>query len=287
MSKNVKNTELIAKKQQKQFSIVYVVGLFLFIILMIFLEGNIFKSDDKKELNLNLKLLETPKVLNINDNNEKGKELDKFLISYKEFQNEIDNLNLNLLSNDKFKYKDKEYKYINENYTHIATNNSLKLLRKGKEVYNIVIEDDITKINLTAETKFYLEYTQNEISFKVNDYTYSIKKLDKYIIECNYKMDGYDVVKEVYDLNWNFINIEINYDGSLYTGYFFDQINGYHLSDDKMYIINENNLDEAISSTKMNDDNSAIYYTVFTYQISSSLNKDLLLVNNIYNFPLK
>ena len=32
-------------------------------------------------------------------------------------------------------------------------------------------KDDITKINLTAETKFYLEYTQNEISYKVNDYT--------------------------------------------------------------------------------------------------------------------
>lgn len=287
MGKKEKNTELVVKKQQKQFTIVYVVGLFLFILLMFILEGNGFRKNEKPELNLNLKLLETPKVLNNDKTKERGIALENITVSYDKFENEINSLNLISLSNDKFEYLDDSFKYVNENYTHIASDNSLKLSRKGKEVYSIVIEENITKIKLTTESTYYLEYSQNEISFKIDNETYSIIKNDKFIIEHTYEMDGYDVVKEVYDSNWNFVNIEVNYNNNLYTGYFFDQINGYSLSEDKMQIVNDNNLEETIPSTKMNEDNQTIYYTILEYHINPSIIKDMLLVNNNNVFPLK
>ena len=87
---------------------------------------------------------------------EKGKELNTIVSSYNVFISEIDDLHLEALSNDKFEYIDHEYKYVNENYTHIATDNSLKLTRKGQEVYSVILEDDLVKIKLSKENNYYL-----------------------------------------------------------------------------------------------------------------------------------
>ena len=54
MAKEVSTVEKEQKKQQKRFTIVYIIGLVAFIIMMIILEGNIFNN---KELHLNAKLL--------------------------------------------------------------------------------------------------------------------------------------------------------------------------------------------------------------------------------------
>ena len=54
MAKEVSTVEKEQKKQQKRFTIVYILGLVAFIIMMIILEGNIFNN---KELHLNANLL--------------------------------------------------------------------------------------------------------------------------------------------------------------------------------------------------------------------------------------
>lgn len=285
MKKEVSNVEKMTKKQQKQFTIVYVIGLVAFIVLMIFLEGRIFEEDESNSLNLNRKLLDTPNVLVVDEDKEKGKELNTIVSSYNVFISEIDDLHLEALSNDKFEYIDHEYKYVNENYTHIATDNSLKLTRKGQEVYSVILEDDLVKIKLSKDNNYYLEYSSREICFKVNNLSYEIVcENNKYIINSNYEVDDYNVVKEIYDLEWNFESIEVKYHNYLFKGYFFNQLEGYLLSEDKMEIINESN-NESIPSTKMLEDNITIYYTVMEYK-TNEISKDVLLVNSTQKFPL-
>ena len=286
MSKDVSNVEKITKKQQKQFITVYIIGLIAFIVLVIILERGAFKKNNNdNELILNKELLNTPSILSIDEAKEKGVELQNISNSYDIFTNEIENLGLKELELDDFEYVDDQYKFVNEKYTYIATNNSIQLTRKGKEVYNGSIEDDIVKIHLVKDKEYYLEYSSDTISFKVDDKTYSVEITnDDYFVNCDYDMNGYNIKKEIYDNEWNFVNIETNLKEISFTGYFFDKIEGYSLSEDKMQIINNEN-GEVLESTKRLDDNETIYYTVMNYQINSEIYKDVLLVNNSQKFP--
>lgn len=282
MAKEVSTVEKEQKKQQKRFTIVYILGLVAFIIMMIILEGNIFNN---KELHLNAKLLKSPDILNI-DNKKQGNELNDMYNSYSIFLKEIKDLKLEELDETEFEYSDDKFKYVDTNYTYLALDNSLELTRKGEEVFSYYIEEDISKVKLISDKTYYLEFSLNEISFKVNDRTYLINIINnEYVVTSNYDMDSYIVTNEIYDKEWNFINLDLKNIDLEYKGYFFENIEGYTLSDDRLEIIDENN--NRIPSTDYLDDNKTIKYTVIKYEFNDKTTSDVLVVNSSIEFPLK
>lgn len=283
MAKEVSTVEKEQKKQQKRFTIVYILGLVAFIIMMIILEGNIFNN---KELHLNAKLLKSPDILNIDNNKKQGNELNDMYNSYSIFLKEIKDLKLEELDETEFEYSDDKFRYVDTNYTYLALDNSLELTRKGEEVFSYYIEEDISKVKLISDKTYYLEFSLNEISFKVNDRTYLINIINnEYVVTSNYDMDSYIVTNEIYDKEWNFINLDLKIIDLEYKGYFFKNIEGYTLSDDRLEIIDENN--NRIPSTDYLDDNKTIKYTVIKYEFNDKTTSDVFVVNSSIEFPLK
>ena len=283
MAKAVSTVEKEQKKQQKRFTIVYILGLVAFIIMMIILEGNIFNN---KELHLNAKLLKSPDILNIDNNKKQGNELNDMYNSYSIFLKEIKDLKLEELDETEFEYSDDKFRYVDTNYTYLALDNSLELTRKGEEVFSYYIEEDISKVKLISDKTYYLEFSLNEVSFKVNDRTYLINIINnEYVVTSNYDMDSYIVTNEIYDKEWNFINLDLKNIDLEYKGYFFENIEGYTLSDDRLEIIDENN--NRIPSTDYLDDNKTIKYTVIKYEFNDKTTSDVFVVNSSIEFPLK
>jgi len=283
MAKEVSTVEKEQKKQQKRFTIVYILGLVAFIIMMIILEGNIFNN---KELHLNAKLLKSPDILNIDNNKKQGNELNDMYNSYSIFLKEIKDLKLEELDETEFEYSDDKFRYVDTNYTYLALDNSLELTRKGEEVFSYYIEEDISKVKLISDKTYYLEFSLNEVSFKVNDRTYLINIINnEYVVTSNYDMDSYIVTNEIYDKEWSFINLDLKNIDLEYKGYFFENIEGYTLSDDRLEIIDENN--NRIPSTDYLDDNKTIKYTVIKYEFNDKTTSDVLVVNSSIEFPLK
>lgn len=283
MAKEVSTVEKEQKKQQKRFTIVYILGLVAFIIMMIILEGNIFNN---KELHLNAKLLKSPDILNIDNNKKQGNELNDMYNSYSIFLKEIKDLKLEELDETEFEYSDDKFRYVDTNYTYLALDNSLELTRKGEEVFSYYIEEDISKVKLISDKTYYLEFSLNEVSFKVNDRTYLINIINnEYVVTSNYDMDSYIVTNEIYDKEWNFINLDLKNIDLEYKGYFFENIEGYTLSDDRLEIIDENN--NRIPSTDYLDDNKTIKYTVIKYEFNDKTTSDVFVVNSSIEFPLK
>lgn len=283
MAKAVSTVEKEQKKQQKRFTIVYILGLVAFIIMMIILEGNIFNN---KELQLNAKLLKSPDILNIDNNKKQGNELNDMYNSYSIFLKEIKDLKLEELDETEFEYSDDKFRYVDTNYTYLALDNSLELTRKGEEVFSYYIEEDISKVKLISDKTYYLEFSLNEVSFNVNDRTYLINIINnEYVVTSNYDMDSYIVTNEIYDKEWNFINLDLKNIDLEYKGYFFENIEGYTLSDDRLEIIDENN--NRIPSTDYLDDNKTIKYTVIKYEFNDKTTSDVLVVNSSIEFPLK
>lgn len=283
MAKEVSTVEKEQKKQQKRFTIVYILGLVAFIIMMIILEGNIFNN---KELHLNAKLLKSPDILNIDNNKKQGNELNDMYNSYSIFLKEIKDLKLEELDETEFEYSDDKFRYVDTNYTYLALDNSLELTRKGEEVFSYYIEEDISKVKLISDKTYYLEFSLNEVSFKVNDRTYLINIINnEYVVTSNYDMDSYIVTNEIYDKEWNFINLDLKIIDLEYKGYFFKNIEGYTLSDDRLEIIDENN--NRIPSTDYLDDNKTIKYTVIKYEFNDKTTSDVFVVNSSIEFPLK
>lgn len=286
-NKETANTEKIIKRQKRQFIFVYIFGLIAFIVMVLVLEGDLFKNK-KETLDLNNKVLETPDILKIDDTKEQGRELNDLFSPYKVFIEEVDNLNLNQISSSSFEYEEEEFKYVDSNYTYLASDNSIKLTRKGQNIYSCSIENDVVKATLYGEKEYYLEYSFNELAFKVDNKEYFIKiENDKYFVKCSYFDSDYSILNEIYDSEWNFINIEAIDDNNIgFTGYFFEDLEGYSYNKDTKKIINENNLDEDINSTEYLDDSKTIYYTIVEFQIENNQKKELLLVNNNREFPL-
>lgn len=283
MAKEVSTVEKEQKKQQKRFTIVYILGLVAFIIMMIILEGNIFNN---KELHLNANLLKNPDVLNIDNNKKQGNELNDMYNSYSIFLKEIKELKLEELDETEFEYSDNKFRYVDANYTYLALDNSLELTRKGEEVFSYYIEEDISKVKLTSDKTYYLEFSLNEVSFKVNDRTYLINITNnEYVVTSNYDMDSYIVTNEIYDKEWNFINLDLKNIDLEYKGYFFENLEGYTLSDDRLEIIDESN--NRIPSTDYLDDNKTIKYTVIKYEFNDKTTSDVFVVNSSIEFPLK
>lgn len=283
MAKAVSTVEKEQKKQQKRFTIVYILGLVAFIIMMIILEGNIFNN---KELHLNAKLLKSPDILNIDNNKKQGNELNDMYNSYSIFLKEIKDLKLEELDETEFEYSDDKFRYVDTNYTYLALDNSLELTRKGEEVFSYYIEEDISKVKLISDKTYYLEFSLNEVSFKVNDRTYLINIINnEYVVTSNYDMDSYIVTNEIYDKEWSFINLDLKNIDLEYKGYFFENIEGYTLSDDRLEIIDENN--NRIPSTDYLDDNKTIKYTIIKYEFNDKTTSDVLVVNSSIEFPLK
>ena len=283
MAKEVSTVEKEQKKQQKRFTIVYILGLVAFIIMMIILEGNIFNN---KELHLNAKLLKSPDILNIDNNKKQGNELNDMYNSYSIFLKEIKDLKLEELDETEFEYSDDKFRYVDTNYTYLALDNSLELTRKGEEVFSYYIEEDISKVKLISDKTYYLEFSLNEVSFKVNDRTYLINIINnEYVVTSNYDMDSYIVTNEIYDKEWNFINLDLKNIDLEYKGYFFENIEGYTLSDDRLEIIDEKN--NRIPSTDYLDDNKTIKYTVIKYEFNDKTTSDVFVVNSSIEFPLK
>lgn len=283
MAKEVSTVEKEQKKQQKRFTIVYILGLVAFIIMMIILEGNIFNN---KELHLNANLLKNPDVLNIDNNKKQGNELNDMYNSYSIFLKEIKELKLEELDETEFEYSDNKFRYVDANYTYLALDNSLELTRKGEEVFSYYIEEDISKVKLTSDKTYYLEFSLNEVSFKVNDRTYLINITNnEYVVTSNYDMDSYIVTNEIYDKEWNFINLDLKNIDLEYKGYFFENVEGYTLSDDRLEIIDESN--NRIPSTDYLDDNKTIKYTVIKYEFNDKTTSDVFVVNSSIEFPLK
>ena len=285
MEKKVLNGEQIRKKQEKQFTIVYIVGLVLFILVMIALNNNFGYSE---KLDINKGLLNTPSIISIDQNKEKGKTLDEMITSYESFIEEIEVFSLPNLDTDQFVRDGDTFKYVDSNYTYRANTTSLKLTRQGKDVYSVSIEEGVTKYELYSDFNYVLEYTSNFIFFKTGTTTYNISITNNnYYVNCNYEIGVFIVTSEVYDNEWNFVNLELKHkddENIKYTGYFFDNIEGYTLNEDN-YTIEGGN--ESIPSTKYLEDNQTYYYTVDTYVFNNLNEKDILIVNNSQEFPLK
>lgn len=280
MTKKVLNNEEIQKKQQKQFSIGLCIGFMLFIFFILFVESDFLKN----KIIVNNNLLKTPNIINV-ESNKKGNKLEELCEEYSYFIDEINKLKLDSLKEVEFLREKNIYKYVDENYTYIANENYLKLTRKEKDIYYIIIEEGITKIELYKDKIYSLEYSSNNIFFKVDEKSYKINaNNEKYILECNYSCNEYQVNQEIYDKEWNFTNINLVINDIDYYGYFLEDIEGYSLSNDKLSIVDENG--ESISSTKYLDDNTTLYYTVINYEINNQT-KDMLIVNNTQDFPLK
>ena len=282
MSKKVLNNDEIQKKQQKQFSIGLCLGFLLFIIFIIFQESSFFRN----KIIVESSLLKTPAIIPSTNKEDKGLELQKLMGDYENFTSEINKLNLGSLEGQEFVKDGNDYKFVNENYTYYTSSSFLKLTRKNETIYMNSYEEGIYKYELFLDIHYVLEYSPSMISFKVNDYVYSIQIKDNhYILSTEYLMNGYKVTSEIYDLQWNFVETTLTYQEVNYNGYFFGFINGYSLSENKLEIINDSN-NERIPSTSYKED-SSLYYTIGSYNFSETKSKDLLIVNFNEEFPLK
>lgn len=281
MENKVLNGEQIRAKQQKQFNLVYVVGLILFIVLMVALNNN-FNQDYK--LTIDSKLLKAPNI--INSKEVRGKELEEMLVSYEDFTKKVEELNLSKLDFNNFSFEEEKYHYVDANYTYIANDTYINLTRQGNKVYSSSLEDNVIKIEYYGENKYLLEYSTSNISFKVNDLNYLLNiENNNFVLECSYEMDGYTVTKEIYDKDWNFININAYYleTSNSYIGYLFDNLDDYKLSEDKNKIINKNT-NEEYPVTKHTLDNQSTHYTTINY-VYNEVSLDILLVNTNEEFP--
>ena len=282
MSKKVLNNEEIQKKQQKQFSIGLCLGFLLFIVFIIFMESDFLRN--KKVVDSSL--LKAPDVINIDNKEQKGLEMQKVISDYEVFIEEVNGLSLNTIKDQEFLKKGDYYEFVNENYTYYMNTGYLRLTRKDQDVYINSFEEGITKIELFGNSHYILEYSASTISFTKDNNSYLISIMDnKYILDCNYEISGYKNEEEIYDSNWNFINITLSKENNNYVGYFFDNLDEYSLSEDKAEIVNSNN--ERVPSTKYDSETGDIYYTVLTYSFNESMQKDLLIVNKNMEFPLK
>ena len=90
MSKKELNNEEYQKKQQKQFSIGLCLGFFLFIIFIISQESSFFRNKTK----IDISLIKTPNVINTENKEQKGLELQTIILEYEKFIDEIKELNL-------------------------------------------------------------------------------------------------------------------------------------------------------------------------------------------------
>ena len=280
MEKKVLNGEMIQKKQQKQFILMYIIGLIAFIVVMVALNNN-FNQDYR--LSIDAQLLKAPQVINVSDDNRRGKEMDELLIHYKKFFDKIDALNLDELDFDaNFSFSEEAFHYVDENYTYLANDNYLHLTRQKKDVYIASFENNIVRIELFEENNYLLEYNDSMISFKVDQKVYDIsKENDTYILKCDYLIDGYQINEEIYDSSWNLINISASNNNQKYKGHLFEDL-GYTLSNDKNYIEKEEN---KVQSTQYIDD-QIISYTVIEYILNEQKTYNILLVNvNNGNFP--
>lgn len=274
MEKKVLNVEAIQKKQQKQFILMYIIGLVAFIVVMVALNNN-FNQDYR--VTIDDQLLKAPQVINISDDNRRGKEMDELLVHYKDFSAKIDEMDLDKLDFDStFSFSEEAFHYVDENYRYLANDNYLHLTRQNKDVYIASIEDEVVKIELFGEVYYLLEYTSSSISFKVDQKVYDIEKNNEtYILKCDYLIDGYQVKEEIYDASWNLINITATNNNQKLIGYFLEDL-GYTLSSDRDYIENDKN--DTVISTKYNDDNSVLY-TVINYNLTEDSSYNILLVD--------
>lgn len=276
MEKKVLNVEMIQKKQQKQFILMYIIGLIAFIVVMVALNNN-FNQD--YHLEIDSQLLKAPQVINVSDNSRKGKEMDELLVHYKNFSQKIDELNLDELDFDTtFSFSEESFHYVDDNYTYLANDNYMHLTRQGKDVYIASFENDIVRIEFHDENNYLLEYNSSSISFKVNQKVYDIEKNNEsYVLKCNYLIDGYQINEEIYNDSWNLVNISVSLDNQDFKGYFFEDLK-YTLSSDKNFIENENN--DNVQSTQYIED-QIISYTVMEYILNEDIHYHILLVNNV------
>lgn len=274
MEKKVLNVEAIQKKQQKQFILMYIIGLVAFIVVMVALNNN-FNQDYR--VTIDDQLLKAPQIINISDDNRRGKEMDELLVHYKDFSTKIDEMDLDKLDFDStFSFSEEAFHYVDENYRYLANDNYLHLTRQNEDVYIASIEDEVVKIELFGEVYYLLEYTSSSISFKVDQKVYDIEKNNEtYILKCDYLIDGYQVKEEIYDASWNLINITATNNNQKLIGYFLEDL-GYTLSSDRDYIENDKN--DTVISTKYNDDNSVLY-TVINYNLTEDSSYNILLVD--------
>ena len=104
--KKVLNGEQIRAKEQKQFILVYIVGLILFMVLMVALNNN-FNQD--YILKIDSKLLKSPNVINVSDENRKGKELLTFINDYEDLVQGVNDLKLDQLNLNEFSFSNEAY----------------------------------------------------------------------------------------------------------------------------------------------------------------------------------
>ena len=283
MSKKELNNEEFQKKQQKQFSIGLCLGFFLFIIFIISQESSFFRNKTK----IDISLIKTPNVINTENKEQKGLELQTIILEYEKFIDEIKELNLMSIKEAEFIKEKDHYKFVDENYTYYTNGEYLKLTRKDNDVYINSVEEGIYKYELYSDSHYILEYSDSLISFRVDDKDYNIQIVDsEYIIECNYEMNTYQMTKEIYDSNWNFTKLALTKNEVNYNGYFFEYLEGYSLSEDRLEIINDNN-QEKTPSTGYDVEEGKIHYTLFEYSFNVDNKKDVLIVDSSKEFPLK